>query len=93
MKSQWICAAALGWQALHPMACEAAAASATMEVGFRVVEACSIDASGARPQVTCAHGTPYLLARQDGPAPAVPTSAAAAQPSAAGAPPVLTISF
>jgi hypothetical protein len=74
---------------------EAATVSATMEVSFRVTEACAIS-TGASPsdqaaQVRCAYQTPYRIVRADS-APAVAPQRTD-RAADANAPAAVTITF
>lgn len=71
---------------------DAASASASMTVSFRIVESCEISSSQNRndgPRVNCAYGTPYQIGNGT---PEPTMAVAAAQDGAAGAR-VLTVSF
>lgn len=98
MKAKWMCAVALGLQAWSSMSCASGLiSSASMEVSMRIVESCAVQASlsgtdkGA--QVSCQHGSPYLVVAPAASQTSTPAPVTETHPASETAPAVLTVTF
>lgn len=65
-----------------PILCSAAgkSASATMQVSFTVVEACTVSATGGAATVDCLHQTPFAIQAKPAATPAPANAAPAGEP-------------
>lgn len=106
MKAKWMCAVALSLQAWSGMSCAAGLIStASMEVSLRIVESCavhvSVNGADGSAQVSCEHGSPYLVtekaasraASQAAIQAATPTPVTEQHAATAATPAVLTVAF
>lgn len=51
--------------ALLALPAQAGTANASMQVGFVLTEACTVNAQAGAPSVSCSHDSPYRLGRVD----------------------------
>lgn len=98
MKAKWMCAVALGLQAWSTMSCATGLIStASMEVSMRIVESCAVQATlsatdkGA--QVSCQHGSPYLVIAPAASQTPTPAPVTQTRPATDTAPAVVTVTF
>ncbi|MDN4053862.1 hypothetical protein QPK32_12310 [Massilia sp. YIM B02763] len=99
--NKWMAAAMAAMAMASAPTAGAATQSATMEVTFRIQEACAIRSGSAAPgldaQVSCQYRTPYRIVPNDGAAASSSASSTeprrAEKPADTGAPAALTVFF
>lgn len=99
--NKWMAAAMAAMAMASAPAAGAATQSATMEVTFRIQDACSIRSGSAAPgqdaQVSCQYRTPYRIVPNNGAAasssPTSPAPRSTEKPADTDAPAALTVFF